>query len=163
MPIEIDRSRIIEFQKCPRARYLAYHHLGTGLQRTRKSLPLQFGSAFHEGAEHLLQGNVEEAVLRAFLFLEQALNGGTSFDGEEPKNVEDAMRYGREEQMALVEALLRGWHLYEGKEFLEQFEVISVEEEGRAELTEGLTLMFRPDAVVRERATGDCFVISWKT
>jgi len=185
MPIEIDRSRIIEFQKCPRARYLAYHHLGTGLQRTRKSLPLQFGSAFHEGAEHLLQGNVEEAVLRAFLFLEQALNGGTSFDGEEPKNVEDALRYGREEQMALVEALLRGWHLYEGKEFLEQFEVMEVEREGRALLEigsmgiettvkldgtnihrpydNGLTLMFRPDALVREKASGDLYVISWKT
>jgi len=137
--------------------------LGTGLQRTRKSLPLQFGSAFHEGAEHLLQGNVEEAILRAFLFLEQALNGGTSFDGEQPANVEAAMAYGREEQMALAEALLRGWWAYEGKEFLEQFEVMEVEREGRADLANDLTLMFRPDALVREKASGDLFVVSWKT
>jgi hypothetical protein len=142
---------------------------------------LQFGSAFHEGAEWLLQGQPEEAVLRAFLFLEQALNGGTSFDGETPANVEDALRYGREEQMALVEALLCGWWVHEGPSFLEQFEIVEVEREGRAILarntvhvdnvayggshpeTMELVLMFRPDALVRERASGDLYIISWKT
>lgn len=28
---------------------------------------------------------------------------------------------------------------------------------------DGITLLFRPDAVVRERATGDIYVVSWKT
>ena len=47
--MDTDRSRIIAHQRCPRERYLAYHLNGVGIQRIRKSLPLQFGSAFHEG------------------------------------------------------------------------------------------------------------------
>src|SRR5215472_8686134 len=193
--METDRSRIISFQRCPRERYLAYHHLGQGLQRTRKSLPLQFGSAFHEGAEvllavkphHYANGTpLDAAVKRAHDFLTAQFDAhAVGFDGEQPANVEAALAYGREEQMALAEALLRGWWSYEGREFLEQFEVVEVEREGRAILEigsmgiettvkrdgtnihrpydNGLTLMFRPDALVREKASGDLYVISWKT
>lgn len=185
---ETDRSRIIAYQQCPRSRWLGYHAgpEGKGLQRKSKSLPLQFGSAFHEGVGALLSGKgIEDAILTAFLFLTQALNGQTSFDGEDPP---DAV-YSREEQMALAEALLRGWWAFEGQSFLEQFEVIEVEREGRAVLHEGyirshayncgmniglkcdclrepeggLVLMFRPDALVRERASGDLYIVSWKT
>jgi hypothetical protein len=182
--METDRSRIIAAQRCPRERYLAYHHLGTGLQRTRKSLPLQFGSAFHEGTEVLLSNAdtlaltnspnaepIDHAVARAHAFLhEQFTNHFVGFDGETPDDVQAAMEYGVEEQMALAEGLLRAWWAYEGESFLEAFEVIEVEQEGRADLvrsdydaTRSLTLMYRPDALVRERATGDLYVISWKT
>ena len=179
--METDRSRIISYQRCPRERFLAYHHLG-GLQRTRKSLPLQFGSAFHEGAEALLTApGVEIAVSRAKVFLNDTFDAHSiAFDGEQPADVAAAMAYGREEQLALAEALLRAWWVHEGAAFLEQFEVIEVEREGRAELTQmrvnprthgnittfdvdSLTLMFRPDALVRERASGDLYVVSWKT
>lgn len=185
MPTEIDRSRIIAFQTCPRMRWLSYHACGKGLQRKTKNLALNFGSAFHEGVGALLMGRgIEDAILTAFLFLSQALNGATSFDGEDPP---DAV-YSREEQHALVEALLRGWNAYEGESFLRDFEVIEVEREGRAVLDAGgachayncgtsiglkcdcqsihdneLVLMFRPDALVRERTSGDLYVISWKT
>ena len=170
--METDRSRIIAAQRCPRERYLAYHHLGAGLQRIRKSLPLQFGSAFHEGVEQLLQppgwlvgaSPIEHAIETARLFLnQQFIHHAVSFDGEQPPDVELAMRYGQEEQMALAEALLRAWYSYEGEAFLKTFEILEVEREGRAQLADDLTLMFRPDALVRDRESGDYFVISWKT
>ena len=169
---ETDRSRILAGQRCPRERYLAYHHLGTGLQKKSKGLPLQFGSAFHEGAEVLLTPQVvpdnkvriEIAVNTAKKFLRTQFEvAGVSFDGETPDDIQKAMEYGQEEQMALAEGLLRGWFAYEGEQFLDTFEVIEVEAEGRANIADDLVLMFRPDAVVREKATGDHYVISWKT
>src|SRR5271157_6390659 len=102
-----DRSRILAQQQCPRQRFYAYHHLGTGIQRIRKSLPLQFGSAFHEGAELLLSGDVEWAVKKAHQFLNEQFEAHqVGFDGEIPADAAAAMAYGREEQMALAEALL---------------------------------------------------------
>ena len=189
---EVDRSRIIAYQRCPRERFLAYHLNGVGIQRIRKSLPLVFGGGFHTGSERLLspeqitnETRVEEAVIaaRADLMLKFDAHA-VSFDGEQPLDVKVAEQYGQEEQLALVEALIRGWWLYEGESFLRTFEVIEVEREGRANLTDptkwefkqpygpkygsvaesdALTLMFRPDALVRDRESGDYFVISWKT
>jgi PD-(D/E)XK nuclease superfamily len=162
--ILIDRSRILSYQACPRRRYLEYHFAGTGIQRKAKALPLVFGSAFHEGSELMLKGNIEGAVLRAQLFLSNVFEErSVGFDREEMPDVAAAMQYGMEEQAALAEALLRGFWAYEGESFLEGFEVLAVEEEGRAALSDALTLMFRPDALVREKSTGDLYVVSWKT
>jgi hypothetical protein len=159
-----DRSRIKAFQECPRSRYLGYHIGGIGLQRIRKSLPLQFGSAFHTGAERLLRGDVEGAVAVAHQYLnEQFAAHAVGFDGELPDDVEKALQYGREEQLALAEALLRGWWAFEGESFLENFDVIEVEREGRAQLSDDQTLMFRPDALVCDKASDDLYVVSWKT
>ena len=162
--METDRTSIITYQRCPRERWLSRHVNSKGLQRTRKSLPLAFGSAFHEGAEHLLSGDIIAAVARAMDYMQTEFAKSTvSFDGEAPDDAQKAMIYGMDEQMALAEALLRGWWAFEGKDFLRQYEVIEVEKEGRAEMADDLTLMFRPDALVRELATGDLYVISWKT
>lgn len=163
--MEIDRSRIISYQQCPRQRYLAYHAHGTGLQKKSKSLPLQFGNAFHEGAEELLLAHgIEAAVDRAYGFLaEQFASHAIGFDNETPDDLQKAMDYGREEQMALAEGLLRAWWAFEGESFLENFEVVEVEKEGRATLSDEITLMFRPDALVRDKASGDLYVVSWKT
>ena len=129
----IDRSRIIAFQTCPRKRYLEYHAQGTGLQRKAKSLPLQFGSAFHEGCPDLLAGDVETAVYRRSSTLNDQFQAhAVGFDGEEPADVVAAAQYGREEQCALAEALLRGWWAWEGERFLRDFEISEVEKEGRA-------------------------------
>ena len=193
--METDRSRIIAYQRCPRERYLAYHLNGVGIQRIRKSLPLSFGAAFHQGTETLLRGmSIDGAVVDALTFLHgEFADHAISFDNEQPADVELAMRYGQEEQMALAEGLLRAWWAFEGEAFLETFEVVEVEREGRATLqrsrthrealnpdddnsididdgrwinvqdSDDLVLMFRPDALVRDRESGDYFVISWKT
>ena len=160
-----DRSRILAAQSCPRQRWLAYHIGGAGLQRKAKALPLQFGSAFHEGAEDLLMARgLATAVERAKQFLDtQFAAHAIGFDGEVPDDALKALDYGREEQIALAEALLRGWWAYEGESFLANFEVLEVEQEGRADLDDDLTLMFRPDALVRDRQSGDLYIVSWKT
>lgn len=184
--VEVDRSRIISYQQCPRQRYLAYHACGKGLQRKDKSLPLQVGSAFHAGAECLLQGDIETAVYRAIKYLADAFSArGVGMDGED--HTDQSLLYSAQEQAALAEGLIRGWGLERLPEFLSTFEVIEVEREGREILNRGrshretlnpdnddsgtievidsddLVLMFRPDALVRERLSGDYYLISWKT
>src|SRR5271156_4831550 len=189
---ETDRTSILTYQRCPREYWYSRHAGGKGLQKKSKGLALSFGSAFHEGSEELLsQNGIEKAVERAYGFLaEQFAAKAVSFDNETPDDIQKAMEYGQEEQMALAEGLLRGWWLYEGEAFLENFEVIEVEQEGRAILRNGVTkgkfgeyyqdgklfqpdydsdlsepivLMFRPDALVRDKQSGDLYVISWKT
>ncbi len=195
MTFQVDRSRILDFQSCPRKRWYGYHAKGGGLQRVSKSLPLVFGDAFHQAAEIFLSGgDVDAAVARAvnFLNLTFSLNGVDLGD-------EKATNYGVEEQKAIVEGLIRGWCIFKRPAFLEAFEVLEVEQEGRAALTRhskyveidrfpateeqaaqgieyisfkkelkdcgdaDIELMFRPDALVREKLTGDFYIVSWKT
>src|SRR5271163_3653695 len=153
---ETDRTSILTYQRCPREYWYSRHSGGKGLQKKSKGLPLQFGSAFHEGSEVLLSPQVvpdnkvriEIAVNTAKKFLRTQFEvSAVSFDGETPDDIQKAMEYGQEEQMALAEGLLRGWWSYEGEAFLENFEVIEVEKEGRATLADDLVLMFRPDAL----------------
>lgn len=162
---EIDRSGVLSLQKCPRDRFYSRHFNGTGIEKNRKSLPLCFGGAFHEGVEILLQSfawsaesdSVELAVGRANKFLTESF-ANSSVDLEEKETA-----YAIEEQKAISEGLIRGWWLRDGERFLRDFEVIEVEKEGRAELAPGMVLMFRPDALVRERISGDLYIVSWKT
>lgn len=155
---ETDRSSIILYQKCPRAYYWERVFGGKGIQKKSKGLALQFGSAFHEGAESLLKGDVEGAVVRAINYLNLAF----SVDGVDMGD-EKATVYGAEEQRAIVEGLIRAWWTSQGERFLQDFEVLEIEQEGRAELASGIVLLFRPDALVRERLTGDLYIVSWKT
>ena len=174
--LQTDRSRIITSLRCPRERYWTYEFNGTGLAPIKKRLPLVFGSAFHEAAEVFLRDSdisnrpnaaelwgtdlAEAAVTRSTEYLYTEF-GKTAVDFDEPQTL-----YHAKEQIAIAEALVRGWSATRRERFLESFEVLEVEQEGRALLTTHaphVELLFRPDALVREKATGDLYVISWKT
>lgn len=158
---QVDRSRIIEAQACPRKRYLGYHYGGTGIQRFNKSLPLLVGGSYHEGIAVLLQGgNADEAVEVAVWDLRKAFEAsGVALDGEPA----DSLPFAQQEQLAFVEAMVRAFALREATAFLRDFDIVQVETEGRVEIGEGIELMFRPDAVVREKLSGDVYVLSLKS
>lgn len=151
------RSEIIDVQHCPRKAWYGQFFGGTGIQRKRTRLPLVFGSAFHVGAEKLLTGDVEGAVAAAHLYLELA------FSNEAIDIEQTEVAYAIGEQKAIAEGLIRGWWARSGEAFLRDFEVIEVEQEGEAELAPNMVLQFRPDAIVRERLSGDLYIVSWKT
>ena len=154
-----DRSSIITRQVCPRKEWYARFEGGIGIQRLSKSLPLVTGGSLHEGHALLITDwNIEQSVLKSKLVIANAFEakGITAED-------DAATEYSMEEQGALVEALLRGWNLYSGEHFRNSFDVIQVETEGEAELAPGIVLQFRPDAVLREKQTGDYYVLSTKT
>src|SRR5262245_49312337 len=68
-----------------------------------------------------------------------------------------------DEQMAIVEALVRTWYATRYAQFVEKYEVLAVEREYSVELAPGLVWMSRPDLVVRRKADGALFIINMKT
>lgn len=153
------RSEIITSQVCDRKGWYARFLGGTGIQRIGKALPLVTGGAQHEGMAVLVTTwDIEKAVFRSQLVLSEAFaDKGISAEDDA------ATEYSMEEQGALVEGLLRGWNIYQGPNFRASFDLIEVEQEGEVELAPGIVLQFRPDRVVREKQTGDVYVISTKT
>lgn len=159
MTFQVDRSRVLDFQSCPRKRYWGFHYIGTGIQRLSKSIPLVVGGSLHEGLAFLVSGKgIEPAVTRSQLELSLAFES----KGIEIEDMKQA-DYAIQEQAALVEGMLRAWELHEGARFRESFEIIECEAEGRVDLGNDIELMYRPDAVLRDKVGGDVYVLSWKS
>jgi len=61
--IYTDRTRIEEYQRCPRKRYWGYHYqlpsmLAAGIQPAKPAIELTVGSAVHKGVEVLLKATI---------------------------------------------------------------------------------------------------------
>src|SRR4029077_11197910 len=86
MTVWSDRSRYNEYQRCPRARYLGYGLLGTGVTRNRIAIPLMTGIVVHVGRAHMLSqvlklGDVPRADLK--VDVEQAVAASiAAYDAE---------------------------------------------------------------------------------
>lgn len=154
-----DRSRTIEYQRCPRARLLCYEYMGRGVVPPSLAIELVTGSATHVGVGSLLEGKgVEEAVGLARAEFDHELEGrklGAQDD--------ESLQYTRLEQLTLVEMLVRLYHARQLPQMLEEFEILGVEREIVMPLTPDLGWMARADAILKRRADGDLYVYSLKT
>jgi hypothetical protein len=77
--------------------------------------------------------------------------------------VSEHLAYAKEEGEQLCEALVRGWDRVRRAAFLDQYEIVSVEQEVKATLAPNIVLNARADAVVRDKETQQVFVLNWKT
>ena len=183
------RSAIIEYQRCPRARYLGYEWSGTGLAKVRATIPLATGSWTHAGLASMLldvqagwQVDVDKAVQVALTGYQEEL----AARGLDIELGEDGA-YVAEEQLALVEGMLRAYAAKGLGELVEKYEVLEVEREdvwtGFSKWTGPTThlvedeevythvepdghqvdLQARADGLLRERSTGDLYLLSFKT
>ena len=173
------RSAIVSAQRCPRTRYWEYLALpvecgcggqpdcstcyGTGVRagimRDRVNVPLLVGSAVHAGLARLLEGDSVDtavALARRGYDLELAASGLELADSEEAGYVAD-------EQRALTEALVRLAAYGPVPRLLERYEVVWTERDFEQELAPGVVLRGKPDALLREKDTGDLYILSWKT
>ncbi len=163
----VDRSRVLEYQRCPRARYLGYEYMGRGIRSGRISIPLGAGTHIHAGLAELLLGqSVESAVTKAVdayrADADKAL-GAVSLHL-------DHYDYTIAEQSALVEALVRVYALRGLPALLDSYQVLSVEEEYEVLLAaladsaaEEIVFMSRLDGVLKKRSDGGIYVLSFKT
>lgn len=146
LTIFTDRSRVLRYQQCPRARWYEYHHGGLGIVPRTLQIELDVGAAVHAGVARLLAGDGVEAAVAASL---------------------DAVQTDSPEQRALTEALVRVHALRLLPALIADYEVLEIEREDLMELaeTDGMRIvwMSRPDALLRSRSTGDLFVYSLKT
>jgi hypothetical protein len=180
-----DRSRIVSFQTCPRMRFLNYHSQNTGIVPSKLILALSTGTAIHAGVEYLFRyKDVEKAVTQAIKeYSEEVMSKEIEID--ENNN----QLYVYNEQKALIEALIRIYWEIQYPKIVSEYEVVSIEEEINYPLVkesfnstqviavgldkvdsepvvtpiEGITLMARPDLVLRDRSTGKLVVYSLKS
>ncbi len=162
----VDRTRIIEYQRCPRKRYWAFEYQGKGIVPKALSIPLTTGTHVHAGADPLLR----DAMVGQELDIEAAVAVGLDgywrdvtarrLDLEENEVAADVAK----EQAALTEALIRlfgmkvmPWLLEDG------YKIVGVEIECEWEIAPGLVMMGRPDAVMLHEPTGEIHLLSLKT
>jgi len=154
-----DRTRTVEYQRCPRARFWHFEYAGRGIVPVKISLPLTVGICTHSGLACLLNGlTVETAVGTTLaLFEELTLGQGLEVEGN------TVLEYAYAEQKALLEALIRGYHARHLPRLLKQYRVVDVEREETHPLVGDLFWMSRADALLQDRNTEDLEVLSWKT
>jgi len=185
----VDRSRIISYSTCKRLRFLNYEALGTGIVPVRTNVALSTGSAIHKGVELLLLGNnVDKAVEVA---ISEYTDLVKSKELELEMNEDQLFVFN--EQYSLIEALIRVYEKIQLPKLLSEYEVLEVEKEilyplvneivhghncdhTSKHILEGtdllvcdgslepsITLMSKPDAILRDKSTGGLVVYSLKT
>lgn len=135
------------YQNCPRKFYIAKI---LRIVPKKQSSALMFGSAFHEGKATFYK---TKSAKRAVSKLLKEL--------EETKNLyEDIDVY--EDHVFKGPILLTEWIKEFGQDDLENFEFLSVEEEMIVDLG-SFYLTVRPDAVVRNKADNNVYIMETKT
>lgn len=177
-PILFDRSRHETYQHCPRERFWGYEYRGQGIQRVLNSIPLLTGSLIHEPLSQVLKhgpGRMEDAIrdARERYQLVVSTQGllSDSFDGSEEMYgaAVKAVNWQVEEQLAILEALTRGWVKLRYPALVAEFDIIDVEREERFEFPpvalydQPLVLMTRSDALLRRKGSGELFVLNFKS
>lgn len=154
-----DRSRMDE--QCLRKRYLSYEYGGTGFVPMARNEDLLIGGAVHEGVDLLLQGGSLEKALAVAgdLYLEGRPWGDWLLPEQKEILIQDGLH--------LVKALVYIFHVCYLEQYREQYQTLEVEEEINWSVRKigdkHLVCMSRPDAVLRDRATGRIWHVSHKT
>lgn len=159
-------------QYCPRKRYLAYHHLGTGINIFP---PLYFdvGTAVHAGLAALL--SLSMSVDPKFIDAEnmqECVNTALEYFHATPV-YKTMQAFSRDEQDTLIAGLLWAFWYRAWPTFTTMWQVLFVEvavedvESFEIPFTDGVTgtlhMLSRPDAIVKDRTTGAVVAINWKT
>lgn len=158
----VDRSRVLRYQQCPRARYLEYEHGGIGLRSSQLSIPLATGTQIHAGLAALLTGaHVDAAVALAVNAYQEEADKALSAMNTHVDHYDHTIK----EQSCLVEALLRAYALRGLPSLLAEYEVLETEQEYEVDFWgdgQGI-FMARLDGLLRKRSDGDLYVLSFKT
>jgi hypothetical protein len=183
-----DRSRILSYQTCPRQRFLQYHALGTGIVPTKKSIPLTTGTAIHRGIQILLlTGDIEKAVEIALSEYTEYISKYELEDtedqlftvNEQKCLIEGLIRvYGivqypkliSEYEVLEVEKEI-GWNLVDSIHEEEHCIIagIQIKQEDCIYCIKdkiainNITIMSKPDAILRDKSTNGLVVYSLKT
>jgi hypothetical protein len=168
-PIVVPRSQIVWTDRsrmacpCPRKRFLESEYAGTGYITTARNEDLTIGGAVHEGVDLLLQGG---SLDKALTVAEECYVGAHPWgDWLLPEQKEVLNGDG----LHLVKALIYAFHSCYLQRYLEQYEVLDVEEEINwllhhdKRVDRYYVFMSRPDAVLRDRKTGRIWHVSHKT
>lgn len=149
------RSAVVTDWTCPRKRFYNYEYMGRGITPNETFLELFLGQTVHDGLAAIAHDIPIDDICTAGI---QQLKENilTSMSGQH--NVE----YFANEQAALVEGMLRGFHRIIWPTMKHQYpDVVAVEQEMVYE-HDGLTFLAKPDLIVRDRE-GCLWYVEYKT
>lgn len=163
-PCFVDRSRIETFQSCHRKRFFEYHFAGVGIVRKGLQVELATGSAIHSCLEDLGDGvggsERLDAIIRGnqHYYRNEAKENGLLIEPV-PDNVEQDIQ----EQLDLIEALVRLHEILLAPQDAQEYETLASESEITYEIAPGMNFMARPDKVLRRRSDGVVIVRNYKS
>jgi len=140
----VDRSRYEAGFACPYSRLLHYHALGTGLVPSTEPSELSTGHEIHSALELVLNRAIETKVPATAVDLDGA-NLGRGFSTTES------------------EGLVHAWVRSNLPWLMDNYDILSAEEEFSIDVGDDIVWMARPDCVVRSKATGLPCVVEFKS
>ncbi len=159
----LDRSRVLQRQRCPWSRYLEYHWQGgLGIRRKSIAIPLATGIVTHIGVGAILEGkSLREAIGLAHQEYDRIVRDfGLREDEWGPEGepmTQEAQPFVVQEQRCLTEGLIRVAARLAIPPLLEWYEVMSVERERWRILGETAEAIFvwqaRADAILKRKGT----------
>ncbi len=158
-----DRSRTTTDWDCPRKRYLMYEHEGRGVVPGNTSLELYMGTTLHDGlsaiANQQSNGGKVDIDAIASTAQQQMFQALMAHAAGEPEA--EALTFANE-QGALVEGLLRGFHKYVWPSLMERYPIIHAVEQEMTYPHDGITFMSRPDLVLGNK-DNEIWYLEWKS
>lgn len=150
-----DRSRQVQFEKCPRARFWSTVYGGWGIQPAVPNLDLELGIAIHEGVASLLDGGeLNDAVNHVNALQTSALLGFY------PLPLVNTY-------LQLTEGLLRAFEKIQYPKLKTKFQLVGPAEQEMTAFLNGaeseVAHMSRPDAVLKDKMRDEYGVWSLKT
>lgn len=130
------RTHAQDYLNCKRYRYWRTLYRQTGIEPVRSSIPLVIGSSVHAGIEtilnHIVNGHCQGDCTGSIDF---AVEIGLNYYKEECARREidissdEDPNFVAQEQLALIEAILRGWCLFILPQLLAEYHVVGIERE----------------------------------
>jgi hypothetical protein len=154
------RSLIVDREECGRMRFLKADLDGTGYEAIPQSVPTLSGTRVHDGFALVVGGKatVDAAVTAAnAAYQDEVTLRGLAY--VDPQDLRHTFR----EQAWMMEVLLRAWVLLRLPVILEDYEVVSCEQQWFTQLADGIRQPIRMDVILRRKADGMLFILDFKT
>jgi hypothetical protein len=155
----VHKTMLEQADLCGRLPYLRYHFAGKGV--TKDGLPnpqTAIGSAMHKGCEKLFSStSLELAQVEAMNEWNYETKDAWRYT---PDHVSSQMR---SEYLGIISQVLDLWHRVRYPAILAEYTVLNAEQKAFVNLTDDLTLMAKPDAVLISKFDGRLFDHSLKT
>ena len=155
-----DRSRVVTDWSCPRKRWWQYEYDGKGIVSGNTHLELFLGTCLHDGLAAIAHQHLSDTVdidavsAAARKQMIDALLAQTTGEVDEVNFAN--------EQAALVEGLLRGFHKHVWPRLMTQYPVIMCIEQEMTYEHDALVFMAKPDLVLAD-TEGNIWYIEYKS
>ena len=161
------RSNVRCYQTCALKRFINYHACGTGIVQKRLKMGMSTGSFVHDGLATIMQYAKEHDTTISDGRLAAEL-GVLRVDCEQQWSsrgleVSAGSTYEIKRQLALGEALIRGWVRVRLPVLLRDHRVAAVEDEHLIPIGEDMKMGVKLDAVLRRRSDDALIALEFKT